>query len=297
MTTKSEETTKTETIAKGSDVAETPERAIVEIFHNLKSPKASKTNEYFGTKYSSLSDVLSVLKEATPNYASVNQELAYDPEMKQITVKLMVRTADDTIVLSTVPIIEMKATSKTNPNQMFGQAVTYMRRYQIKSYFGIGDEDEDGNIAGYSEEFQSGNGYQSSHQSSNDSYRKQTNSYGSNKQKPYSKTTSGSKLTGGQLKMIESLFGEIAEIIQKDKDVVERTVLEKYNIDNIDNFDRARASEFITSLKNLKSTYQKRESKESSDSSNVDISSNQNDVHEKNNDSKNDNFSDDDLPF
>lgn len=144
------------------DSALTINQLIIAVRENVKNPQKNNTNSLYKSDYADLTEVLSVLTEAFPEGTTFTQPLKLDDSGNPVIV-LTIWTDKTSKDVSTIPVFEMDAHKGTNKLQMVGQSITYLRRYQLKSFFGLGDVDDDGN----NQNQQRSNSYQGSNQSSN----------------------------------------------------------------------------------------------------------------------------------
>jgi hypothetical protein len=114
-------------------------KALAKFQAEVKAVPKNGLNPYFKSKYATLEDVITTIKEPlSKNGLSFSQFPTGDNELSTI---LMHESGQ-----------YLKATCKINPKdntpQGVGSAITYMRRYAISAILGLAtDEDDDGNAA------------------------------------------------------------------------------------------------------------------------------------------------------
>lgn len=141
-------------------------QVIIQVRENVRNPTKNNRNPLFKNEYADLTEVLSVLMEAFPDGSTFTQAERLDENGNPVIV-LSIWTNDNVEDVSTIPIFQMDAHKGTNKLQMIGQSITYLRRYQLKSFFGLGDVDDDGNSQG-----QSNNQGSNSNRSNGNSFNK-----------------------------------------------------------------------------------------------------------------------------
>lgn len=122
---------------------ETVQSLLLELRNNINNPIKNAKNAFFKNSYANLGEVLSVLNEALPkglNFVQPTKVLDNGATILQLEFF----TKTDKKVVSELPVVEVDG-GKTNRLQMFGQSLTYMRRYQLTTYLGLNAEDNDGN--------------------------------------------------------------------------------------------------------------------------------------------------------
>ena len=109
--------------------------------------KRSGSNPMFHSKYSTFDDVLAVVRQPlADNGLSFTQMLDVLGDAPALTTYLMHTSGQ--WMSATVPVIAMAGNKGTNEVQVFGSALTYMKRYALTAMLGVaGDEDDDGNGA------------------------------------------------------------------------------------------------------------------------------------------------------
>lgn len=117
---------------------------IIEVRKNIRSPEKNGINPVFNTKYADLNAVLEVVNEAMPEGTTFTQPIKIGPNGETMLV-LTIWTDTLSEDVSSIPLLEAAGNKRTNELQMMGQAITYLRRYQLKSFFGLKDDDNDGN--------------------------------------------------------------------------------------------------------------------------------------------------------
>lgn len=119
--------------------------ALISIREKIQNPEKKGQNPMFKSSYVELNDVLKVIADSLPDKASFTQPINVDKGTGDSYLELHIITDEDEKVVSTMKVVEMEGNRGTNKLQMFGQSITYLRRYQLQSYFGLGAEDDDGN--------------------------------------------------------------------------------------------------------------------------------------------------------
>lgn len=118
---------------------------ILELRNNINNPKKNTVNAFFKSQYADLGQVLEVLTQALPkglNFVQPTKVL----DNGATVLQLEFFTETESKVVAELPIIEVEG-GKTNRLQMFGQSLTYQRRYLLTTYLGLNAEDNDGNSA------------------------------------------------------------------------------------------------------------------------------------------------------
>ncbi|MFD1418431.1 ERF family protein [Companilactobacillus keshanensis] len=118
--------------------------ALISIREKIQNPEKKGLNPMFKSSYVELNDVLKVIANSLPEQASFTQPINVDKETGDSYIELHIITDEDEKTVSTMKVVEMDGNRGTNKLQMFGQSITYLRRYQLQSYFGLGAEDNDG---------------------------------------------------------------------------------------------------------------------------------------------------------
>ncbi|APX72884.1 ERF family protein [Companilactobacillus allii] len=116
---------------------------ILQVRQNIRNPVKKETNPLYGTKYADLNEVLETVNNAFPSDGTFTQPIKIDAG-GNATLVLTIWTKNSSEDVSTIPLVEADTNKRTNKIQMMGQAITYLRRYQLKSFFGLGDADDDG---------------------------------------------------------------------------------------------------------------------------------------------------------
>jgi hypothetical protein len=118
-------------------------RALAAIRQVTKTQTAD-TGKYTYT-YADLGDVLEECKRALAEQDLVlSQVPSYDDGMLTVTAMIYTTAEEDVDVPITFPAMGMKLPSDA---QAYGSALTYARRYQLLTIFGIAPEDDDGKEA------------------------------------------------------------------------------------------------------------------------------------------------------
>ena len=118
---------------------------LVEAWGGIKNPELDSVNPHFKSRYASLKETQRVIREACNSQGLMYQQRLMQCEDGQYRLYSYVMDTDgSTIELSTFPVENV-------PNsQAFGSEMTYKKRQQAQTDWGIvGEEDEDGEaIAG-----------------------------------------------------------------------------------------------------------------------------------------------------
>ena len=114
---------------------------------NFGAIKKSGKNPMFHSQYSTFDDVLAVVrKPLADNGLAFTQMLNTMDGAHTMTTYLMHTSGQ--WMSATVSVIPMAGNKGTNEVQVFGSALTYMKRYALAAMLGVaGDEDDDGNGA------------------------------------------------------------------------------------------------------------------------------------------------------
>ena len=114
-------------------------------FHNdIKQPLKDKPNPFFKSKYVPLENIAEVIAEVAPKHGLAYLQEAFTTDTGQTgVVTRLVHEGGE--FYETEPLI---LNADKNNAQGQGSVITYARRYQLASLFGItSDEDDDGNKA------------------------------------------------------------------------------------------------------------------------------------------------------
>ena len=119
-------------------------KALVKFHEGIKQPFKDKANPFFKSKYVPLENIAEVIDEIGPPVGLTYAQEAYTAESGQTAVRTrMVHESGE--FMETEPLI---LNADKNNAQGQGSVITYARRYQLASLFGItSDEDDDGNKA------------------------------------------------------------------------------------------------------------------------------------------------------
>ena len=102
-------------------------------------------NEFFGSKYATLASVVKVLKEPLGKQGIFYSQAVHTEEHR-VGLELRVALGSQEIVS---PILWLPFDSRgKSVAQAVGSSISYGRRYQLMAFFGIPQEDDDGNDAG-----------------------------------------------------------------------------------------------------------------------------------------------------
>lgn len=115
---------------------------ILELRNTINNPTKNANNPFFRSKYVDLNEVLSVVTEAMPDGLNFVQPTKIVDGQPILQLEFFTKNED--MVAAELPIIEVEG-GKTNRLQMFGQSLTYLRRYMLVTYLGLGADDQDGN--------------------------------------------------------------------------------------------------------------------------------------------------------
>lgn len=169
--------------------------ALLQIRQTIQNPKKSANNPMFDRKYSDLNDVLTAVTDALPDNTSFTQPIIVKDDKPFSYLELHIITDQEERCVSSIPIIEAEGNKRTNKLQMLGQSITYLRRYQLQSFFGLGAEDTDGN--------------------DNQNVQQQSQgSYNRNNQQPQGRTNISNQANDAKKKMIKSRITELAKVLQ-----------------------------------------------------------------------------------
>lgn len=117
-------------------------KRFVDAWGGIKNPDLDGENKHFGNKYATLKATLEVIREACkPHGIAYIQKLANTEDGREFR-SFVISDDGDELALSVFPVEQ-----PPNP-QAFGSNLTYAKRQQAQSDWGItGDEDDDGNAA------------------------------------------------------------------------------------------------------------------------------------------------------
>ena len=119
-------------------------KALVGFHNDIKQPLKDKANPFFKSKYVPLENIAEVIDEVAPKHGLAYLQEAYTTDTGQTgVVTLLVHESGE--FYQTEPLV---LNADKNNAQGQGSVITYARRYQLASLFGItSDEDDDGNKA------------------------------------------------------------------------------------------------------------------------------------------------------
>ena len=119
-------------------------KALVGFHNDIKQPLKDKANPFFKSKYVPLENIAEVIDEVAPKHGLAYLQEAYTTDTGQtgVVTRLVHESGE---FYQTEPLI---LNADKNNAQGQGSVITYARRYQLASLFGItSDEDDDGNKA------------------------------------------------------------------------------------------------------------------------------------------------------
>ena len=119
-------------------------KALVGFHNDIKQPLKDKANPFFKSKYVPLENIAEVIDEVAPKHGLAYLQEAYTTDTGQtgVVTRLVHESGE---YYETEPLV-LNADKKNAQAQ--GSVITYARRYQLASLFGItSDEDDDGNKA------------------------------------------------------------------------------------------------------------------------------------------------------
>ncbi|APX72693.1 ERF family protein [Companilactobacillus allii] len=132
--------------------------ALIEIRKNIRNPEKNGLNPMFNSSYPKLNDVLKAISDSLPEEATYSQPVNVDKITGNNYLELHIITDEEEKIVSNMQIVELEGNRSTNKLQMFGQSITYLRRYQLQSYFGLGADDNDGSGSNQDESDKESNG-------------------------------------------------------------------------------------------------------------------------------------------
>lgn len=119
-------------------------KALVGFHNDIKQPLKDKANPFFKSKYVPLENIAEVIDEVAPKHGLAYLQEAYTTDTGQtgVVTRLVHESGE---FYQTAPLV---LNADKNNAQGQGSVITYARRYQLASLFGItSDEDDDGNKA------------------------------------------------------------------------------------------------------------------------------------------------------
>src|SRR5699024_9217589 len=119
-------------------------KALVGFHNDIKQPLKDKANPFFKSKYVPLANIAEVIDEVAPKHGLAYLQEAFTTDTGQtgVVTRLVHESGE---FYQTEPLI---LNADKNNAQGQGSVITYARRYQLASLFGItSDEDDDGNKA------------------------------------------------------------------------------------------------------------------------------------------------------
>src|SRR5699024_4210009 len=119
-------------------------KALVGFHNDIKQPLKDKANPFFKSKYVPLANIAEVIDEVAPKHGLAYLQEAYTTDTGQtgVVTRLVHESGE---FYQTAPLV---LNADKNNAQGQGSVITYERRYQLASLFGItSDEDDDGNKA------------------------------------------------------------------------------------------------------------------------------------------------------
>ncbi|XJZ60265.1 ERF family protein [Lactobacillus delbrueckii subsp. bulgaricus] len=137
----------------------------------VKQPQKTANNPYFNSKYVTLEGVMQAIDAALPGTGLAYSQLVENGDNGVSVSTLITHTSGEWMIVGPLTLNP----TKRDP-QGHGSAITYAKRYQLASAFGISsDIDDDGNAGTFGEDKQSG--YQR-HSAPKNSYRGQSANQG-----------------------------------------------------------------------------------------------------------------------
>jgi len=119
-------------------------KALVGFHNDIKQPLKDKENPFFKSKYVPLENIAEAIDEVAPKHGLAYLQEAYTTATGQtgVVTRLVHESGE---FYETEPLV---LNADKNNAQGQGSVITYARRYQLASLFGItSDEDDDGNKA------------------------------------------------------------------------------------------------------------------------------------------------------
>ena len=119
-------------------------KALVGFHNDIKQPLKDKANPFFKSKYVPLENIAEVIDEVAPKHGLAYLQEAFTTDTGQtgVVTRLVHESGE---FYQTAPLV---LNADKNNAQGQGSVITYARRYQLASLFGItSDEDDDGNKA------------------------------------------------------------------------------------------------------------------------------------------------------
>ena len=119
-------------------------KALVGFHNDIKQPLKDKANPFFKSKYVPLENIAEVIDEVAPKHGLAYLQEAFTTDTGQtgVVTRLVHESGE---FYETEPLA---LNADKNNAQGQGSVITYARRYQLASLFGVtSDEDDDGNKA------------------------------------------------------------------------------------------------------------------------------------------------------
>ena len=114
---------------------------------NFGAIKKTGSNPMFKSQYSTFDDVLAVVRQPLADNGLAFTQMLDTVEGAHTMTTYLMHTSGQWMS-ATVSVIPMAGNKGTNEVQVFGSALTYMKRYALAAMLGVaGDEDDDGNGA------------------------------------------------------------------------------------------------------------------------------------------------------
>ena len=140
----------------------------------VKQPQKTASNPYFNSKYVTLEGVMQAIDAALPGTGLAYSQLVEDGADGASVATLVTHSSGEWMLYGPLTL----APTKRDP-QGQGSAITYAKRYQLASAFGISsDVDDDGNAGTFGEDNRRQSGYQRQ-PARNSSYRGRNTNQGS----------------------------------------------------------------------------------------------------------------------
>lgn len=141
----------------------------------VKQPAKNANNPYFNANYVTLEGVMQAIDEALPGTGLAYSQLVENGDNGVGVSTLITHLSGEWMLYGPLTL----APTKRDP-QGYGSAITYAKRYQLASAFGISsDVDDDGNAGTFGENSRQRSGYQRQPARSN-SYRGNQGNYTNN---------------------------------------------------------------------------------------------------------------------
>lgn len=119
-------------------------KALAAAIAEMPKPTRNATNPHLKKGYADLSEVMACVSEPLAKHGLVlTQTMTYDDTVTHtILVTTLWHTESAESLESSLPLLLEKVTAQGQ-----GSAISYARRYSVKSLFGMVDDDDDGNEA------------------------------------------------------------------------------------------------------------------------------------------------------